>query len=443
MNLLLRGIFWFGLYVFLVAFPLLVGAVSVPSSGSPSLIVDLADGLGYLALSMLALEMALVSRMDEAAGAFGLDALLQFHREAGVAALLLVLAHVVLLLATRGYPLAILGAGPGVPWPIRVGTLSAACAATVVLVSLGRRRIHLRYETWQLLHGILAVAVVALGALHVAALGRFAASTPMRVVGALYLALFLGVLLRYRVLRPLSLLRRPWVVESNRVERGDARTLTLRPSGHPGFSFQPGQFCWLNMGRTPFHLEQHPISMSSSGEVPPGGAVSFTIRNLGDWSGTVVPALRPGDRVWVDGPYGVFSPDREEGPGYVLVGGGVGVTPLVSMVETLADREDRRPVLLFHGAHTEDELTLGERLAELRTRLDLRVVPVLERPPPGWTGESGLIDGDLIRRHLPHDHRRFQYFVCGPAPLMDAMEAVLPALGIPAGRIHSERFDMV
>ena len=49
----------------------------------------------------------------------------------------------------------------------------------------------------------------------------------------------------------------------------------------------------------------------------------------------------------------------------------------------------------------------------------------------------------VLRRHLPHDHRRFQYFVCGPPPLMDAMERTLPSLGIPAERIHAERFDMV
>jgi predicted ferric reductase len=443
MQLIVRGIFWFGLYAFLVAFPLLVGALSVPRSGSGSLVVDLADGLGYLAFAMLALEMALVSRMDEATGAFGLDALLQFHREAGLGALLLACAHVVLLLSTRGYPLATLGLGGGVPWPIRAGTLAAGSTLLLVGISIGRRRLHLRYEVWQLLHGLLAVAIVGLGALHVASLGRFSASTPMRVVGVLYLVLFLGVLLRYRVLRPLALLRRPWTVLSNEAERGDARTIRLSPVGHPGFSFQPGQFCWLNTGRTPFHLEQHPVSMSSSGEVPPGGAIAFTIRHLGDWSGKVVPALRPGDRVWVDGPYGVFSPDREEGPGYVLVGGGVGVTPLVSMVETLADREDRRPVVLFHGAHGEADLTLSERIEALRPRLDLTVVRVLEHPPEGWSGESGLIDEEVLRRHLPHEHRRFQYFVCGPAPLMDSMEKVLPTLGIPAARIHAERFDMV
>jgi ferredoxin-NADP reductase len=71
------------------------------------------------------------------------------------------------------------------------------------------------------------------------------------------------------------------------------------------------------------------------------------------------------------------------------------------------------------------------------------VIPVLEQPPDGWTGEAGRIDEALLRRHLPRDHRRFQYFVCGPAPLMDAMDEVLPALGIPAARIHSERFDLV
>jgi predicted ferric reductase len=361
----------------------------------------------------------------------------------GIAALLLVLAHVVLLLSSGGYPLATLGLGPSVPLPVRLGTVAAVATLTLVLLAVTRRRFHARYETWQLVHGLLAVAIVGLGASHVALAGRFAASMSMRILGALYLALFLGILLRYRVLRPLALLRRPWEVARNLVELGASRTLVLRPVGHPGFSFQPGQFAWLNMGRTPFHLEQHPVSMSSGGDVPPGGEISFTIRDLGDWSGQVVPALRPGQRVWVDGPYGVFSPDREEGPGYVLIGGGIGVAPLVSMIETLADREDRRPVLLLYGAHQEEDLTLRERIEGLRSRLDLRVVHVLESPPPGWTGDSGYIDEAVLRRHLPPHHRRFQYFVCGPAPLMDSMERTLPSLDIPADRIHAERFDMV
>ena len=440
---MLRGIAWFGLYVSLVTFPLLVAALSVDRGGAPSPAADLAAGAGLVAAAVIVLELALVSRVDAAAGSFGLDALMQFHREMGVAALAFAAAHVALLVGGGAYPPAALGLGAGVPVAIRLGTLAALALALLVGSSLLRRRLRLRYEAWQVLHGLLAAAVVGLVAVHAARVGRFTAALPLRVVGALYLVLLAGVWLRYRVARPLALLRRPWEVVANLPERGASRTLVLRPVGHDGFSFQPGQFAWLNVGPTPFHLEQHPVSMSSSGDVPPGGEVSFTIRDLGDWSGRVVPALGPGRRVWVDGPYGVFSPDRDEGPGYVLVGGGVGVTPLVSMLRTLADRRDRRPVLLFHAAHGEDDLTLREAIDAVTPHLDLRVVTVLEDPPPDFTGEIGRLDSALLRRHLPPRHAHMQYFVCGPPPLMDAMERALPSLGIPADRVHTERFDLV
>ena len=68
----------------------------------------------------------------------------------------------------------------------------------------------------------------------------------------------------------------------------------------------------------------------------------------------------------------------------------------------------------------------------------------VEEPPPGWEGESGRISADLLRKHLPpRQYRRWQYFICGPSPMMDAMEKVLPGLGVPPEKIHTERFDMV
>jgi predicted ferric reductase len=443
MTLIVRGIFWFGLYVFLVSFPLLAAVLAAPRGGSPSFAANLAIAAGWLALSMMALEMALVSRVRQAANAFGQDALLQFHRGMGLGAVALLLVHPALLVAGGGYPASVLGLGGGVPTGIRLGSLAALAALVLALTSLLRRQLRIHYETWQVAHGILAVAAVILAALHASSVGRFAGLPAMKAVGAAYVVLFVGVFVRYRLVHPLLLLRRPWEVVSDEPEAGDARTIRLRPVGHPGFSFEPGQFAWLNLGRTPFHLEQHPISFSSGGDVPAGGSIAFTIRNLGDWSGAQVAALRPGQRVWVDGPYGAFSIDREEGPGFVLVAGGVGVAPMVSMLETMASREDLRPVVLLYGARSEEDLMLRESIERLRARLRLSVVYVLEDPPPGWTGERGLIDEAVVRRHLPPHHRRFQYFVCGPPPLMDSMERILPALNVPAGRIHAERFDVV
>jgi predicted ferric reductase len=193
------------------------------------------------------------------------------------------------------------------------------------------------------------------------------------------------------------------------------------------------------------HIGQHPISISSQGDVAPGGTVAFTIKNLGDWSGKEVPALRPGNRVWLDGPYGVFTMSRNQAMGFVLIGGGVGITPLYSMLQTMAGREDMRPVLLFYGASDLDNLTFSDELYALTAseRLTLTYVPVLNNPPDGWEGETGFINAQVMEKYLPKQYQHFMYLICGPEPLMNAMEQALPELDIPPHQIITERFDMV
>jgi predicted ferric reductase len=183
--------------------------------------------------------------------------------------------------------------------------------------------------------------------------------------------------------------------------------------------------------------------MSSAGDVEPGGEVAFTIKNLGDWSGEDVPALKPGDHIWLDGPHGVFTMDRKQAMGYVFVAGGVGITPLYSMLQTMVEREDVRPVLLFYGGRDWQELTLREELDALSGKLNLKVIYVLNAPHEGWLGETGYVTAEVLRRYLPKQYKRFVYFICGPDPMMDAMEEALPQLGIPRESIQTERFAMV
>ena len=443
---MIRGVFWFGLYTFLILFPLVVGAVFINPADSPFFLVNLAAAFGYIGLAIMAAELALVSRFDSAASAFGEDSLLQFHRLIGITALAMVSVHPLLLIATPGYTAAILAPLGGTPWPVWMGSVAFVCVLLVVGLSVMRRRMNTAYELWQGTHGVLSMALIATAGLHIAAVGRFSALPVMRVLWVVYVAAFVGMFLRYRLVRPLQLRRKPWEVVENREEIGGARTVVVRPVGHGGFTFEPGQFGWVGFGRSTFGLNQHPICFSSNGDIPaPTGDIAFTIKNLGDWSGEVVPALRPGDRAWVDGPHGVFTMDREEGAGYGLVGGGVGITPVYSMLLAMEQRGDVRPVVLFYGANTESDLIFDAELTALEQRMDnLRVVRVLARPSTEWTGESGFITADVLRRYLPSPLlKHFQYFVCGPNPLMDSMETALPSIGIPADRVHTERFDMV
>jgi predicted ferric reductase len=235
---------------------------------------------------------------------------------------------------------------------------------------------------------------------------------------------------------------RPWQVVDNRDEGAGVRTLVLRPVGHRGFEFDPGQFAWLATGH-PVTTEHHPISIASSAELGPDRTIEFSIRNLGDWSGDRVPVVSPGSTMYVNGPFGAFSLDREPGQGFVLIGGGIGITPLRSMILTMRDRGDTRPVILLYGARNRDAVVYREELESLQQEMALQVIWVFDKPDADWTGERGYIDAALLRRHLPRQFKRYQYFMCGPTPMMDAVEEHLASIGVPRSRIHSERFDVV
>jgi predicted ferric reductase len=328
-------------------------------------------------------------------------------------------------------------------WVWRFGAIGFWGLALLVCLAAFRKRLKMSYEWWHVMHALIATVALSSALVHVYLVGYDSSRAAMRVLWSLYLIILFGLVVRYRILRPLKMWRKPWEVVDNIAEHGNARTLVLHPIDHNGFTFEPGQFAWLNTGKTPFHFDQHPISISSSAENGPNCEIAFTIKALGDWSGKAVPALKPGTRVWLDGPYGVFSTDRDQGPGYVMIAGGVGITPLHSMCETLAMRDDCRPIVLFYAADEYDELIFREELEKLRKRMNLKLVYVLEKPSLDWEGEQGHITAQLLWRWLPKQYKRFQFFMCGPTPLMDAVERELREIGVSAELVHSERFDLV
>jgi predicted ferric reductase len=430
---------WILAYLGAVAFPLVV--LFIPP-GAPGLGFwwDLSMGLGFAGLAAIGVQFWLTARFKRASAPFGMDILYYFHRWMAVGGLLLVMAHFAVLRITAEEALRPM-LPPDAPWHMTAGRVALLLLIALVVSSLLRKQLRLDYERWRIVHAAMAVAALLLAVWHVAATGYYTGTTFKRWTWIIYISAWAGLVVHIRGIKPWRLLGRPWRVIDVQPERGRSWTLTLEPDGHSGLSFQPGQFAWLTLGRSPFAAEEHPFSFSSS--AADERRVRFTIKELGDFTNTI-GATSPGTIAYVDGPYGAFTPDRHpDAPGFVLIAGGVGIAPLMSMLRTFADRGEARPVTLVYANNRLDEVLFQEELDQLTSRLALRVVHVLLEPEDDWTGERGLVDRLVLHRALPPDRAELTYFICGPKPMTDAVQHDLRTLGVPLRRIHLELFDMV
>jgi ring-1,2-phenylacetyl-CoA epoxidase subunit PaaE len=153
--------------------------------------------------------------------------------------------------------------------------------------------------------------------------------------------------------------------------------------------------------------------------------------------------LRVGDTLVATEPTGQFTlaTDPEARRSVVFVAGGVGITPLVSLAETLLRDDPGSRAILLCGHRSEPEIIFRDRLAALEAEFCPRLVVrhALDLPPPGWNGLAGVLDGERVLETLGPD-RADAYYVCGPELMMQSVRSALEAAGVHGERIHTERF---
>jgi predicted ferric reductase len=382
----------------------------------------------------------LTGRFRRVASSFGLDSMLQYHRHIGIIALVLVLGHPAVLIAANPGFLEYFDPRVNLPRALSLGAVTGAMLL-IVATSIWRLAFRLNYEWWRVVHGVLAAFIVFIGVVHAFQVGHYLSTPWARGLFAILLAGSLGLIVDTRIVRPFLLRRKPYRVRAVHEERGDAWTLEIEPDGHEGLRFLAGQFGWLTLRDSPFTLQQHPYSFSSSAEAAPE-RVAFTVKVEGDFSASVRD-VEVGRRAYIEGPYGCFVTDADPARGCVMIAGGVGITPCMSMLRSFADRGERRDVHLIYANVRLAEVIFLEELERLSRQLRLTVTHVLEEPPDDWDGEEGLIDRDLLERHTPTNRAEYDTFICGPEPMMNIAEAAMRDLGVPQRSVLSERFNMV
>lgn len=401
--------------------------------------IEFGVGLGLVGFTMMCLQFLLTGKFNEIAPYFGADSVLQIHRYAGIISYLFVLGHVLtMIIANPEYAYYF---HPGENAPRAFALIGALLSLTIVIItSIWRKELKISYELWLITHGSLSLFVVFIGTVHLIQVGFYIDQLWQQVL-FIAMAIFSMSLLTYlRVVIPYLLKKRPYEISKVVSEADQVWTVEVIPKGHEGFKFKAGQFARLILKSSPFTYEQNPFSISSSDQAPK--IITFTIKEFGDF-GAKIKHLKKGQRVFVDGPYGAFTIKEGPAASLMMVMGGIGITPGMSIIRSLRDRKDPRKIVLIYANKTFEDIIFKEELNQLQREIDLTVVHVLESPPDDWKGEEGFVDEDLLWKYKISEGQKVLYYVCGPGPLMDVAESTFIKWGEPARDIYSERFDIV
>nr|MBA2604918.1 ferric reductase-like transmembrane domain-containing protein [Acidobacteriota bacterium] len=361
MNRTISGVFWIALYLLIVLVPVFLMLVPPTPSGRPFWL-EFSIALGFVGLTQIAVQFVLIARFRAVTAPYGIDVILQYHRKIALVAVAAILAHPLIIVIDNPSRLKLLNPFGG-NWGSRFGLLSVLTLLAIAVSSIYREKLKLNYERWRLSHLALGVAAIVFAQLHVSLAGLYKNTFWKQSIWILIAAAMVGLVFLLRVIKPAWQRGYTFRVAAVRPERGDMHSLVVEPVGHDGLQFAPGQFAWLKISNSPFTVEEHPFSFSSSAERKE--RLEFGIKALGDFSGSIgdIPVGTP---VYIDGPHGAFSIDRYQAAGYVFLAGGVGITPMMSFLRTMADRADPRPVLLIYADKTYDGLGFREEIEALR-----------------------------------------------------------------------------
>jgi predicted ferric reductase len=401
---------------------------------------ELATALGLVAGALLCIQFLTSGRYESLSGRLGIDRTMGFHRIAALALLTCAVAHPVVYLLDTAI------ADPGAAWQrfsglvsgqrTRTGVLALGGLAVLVGFAIWQGATSVRYEVWRASHGLLALVVVGFTLHHAITIGTYSAEPTVQWTWWLLALLAISAAMMVYIVRPWRMWRQPWHVERITSAGEAAWQLDLRGPDVGDFSFHPGQFVWITLepNRPPFH--DHPFSIASSPHELP--TLRLLIRESGDCTRDF-GRIKPGTRVAIDGPHGSFILSDETAT-ILMLAGGVGIAPILGMLEHAASTGDRRKFRLIVAGRTPQAIPALARLGALQSRLDLTISAFVDAP----TTEAGFKAGPINRTDIIaaiDDPGATTAYVCGPPGWMSTITFTLLEAGLPVRSIHYERFD--
>jgi predicted ferric reductase len=421
---------------------LLVVAMWVRHGGFTSVtsLARLFTGVGQLTALLgtylVLLQLVLMSRSPFIEQVLGMDRLTAAHKWNGFLAFWLITAH--LVFTTLGYAAAdgstvvaeFLTFLATYPW-VLAATLGFIILTVVAMTSGRSARRSIGYDAWYLIH-LGTYLAIALAFAHQLLVGVDFIDDPLaRIVWVgLYLLTF-GLIVAFRFGAPfvLSMRHRFRVAKIVRESPG---VVSIYVAGDhlERLAVRAGQYFVWRFAAPGGWWRAHPFSISAA---PDGYHLRVTVKELGDWSGAL-QRLRPGTRVYAEGPYGMFTDVVRTKPKVLLVAGGIGITPLRALFEEMPGPPGA--ITLLYRAPRSRDLVFRAELDVLAAARGARVVYLTGPRTP----TTDPLSPDALLGLVPDIAER-DVFMCGPTSMMQSLRRSLRSLSVPAAQIHWERFN--
>ncbi|MFB3765220.1 MAG: ferredoxin--NADP reductase [Methanotrichaceae archaeon] len=210
---------------------------------------------------------------------------------------------------------------------------------------------------------------------------------------------------------------------------------SIRFTKPQGFDYLPGQYLFMTLGSDSDQMTKH-FTISSS---PTEGFLEITKRLTGHPFANALANLRKGDKVSIMGPYGDFTFQGEHEKIGMLTGG-IGITPLRSMIRYSIDKDLRASMILLYSSSHENDIVFGDELSEIqRQSANIKVIETITRPGSSWRGMTGRIDAEMVMKFMP-DYSERVFYTSGPQKMVDVMVSILRELKVPEAQIKQEYF---
>lgn len=417
---------------------------------------------GLLALYSAVIMTVIGVRFPPVEKAFGLDRLIRFHSALGLPVLLLVAGHIIL--RTLSFSASIgekwswdfLFQFFPYSWAISENALVAARWGALILlfsviVAKGARlsRGFIPFRLWKPLHSTVYL-VVFVAFVHSLILAPAVKRAPLIFPWLIFAGIWAGCC----VYRFNYLLKRGrnfrWFLEGVDYETHDVHTCRFtRPEGPGSFaSWRPGQFMIIRMkSRFWGWTDPHPFTISSA---PGSGSLCCTVKAVGNFSRRL-RTCRPGTVFLCEGPYGIFTPDFEKEKNLVLIAGGIGVTPFLSIMRYVRNNNIPVSITLLWGNKTKRDIVAYSELSRMAKSSErYKIVHVLseqqitakikeETAQDGFYWEQGLVTGEILRKYV--DPKGASFYVCGPEPMQRMVtKEIRRVFNVPSRKIRRELF---